>query len=544
MGTDQKRLDDAEGLLTLAEIVALWVQELLKFDSLQDYVRWMTEDSSRSALGRMFRQIKKGIPRRAGRSGQDESRELLRRRSGKVVFLYQLLLGVNEHVSGFLEQEQFRVAGLTTGLQAVNGRARSLVAMYGFWKELAVTPYPLDPDIAAAVRTARKNDVTAIDDLALEMADHSADQVTHEEGSSESACARLKRAVPDLCCSGLVKRGWRVDLGPSPMEFLANPPLIDAVWIDQVAIELAEFAALLRERGIDLEVADPHPLAPLQPRRRREVAGKLVAEIPSADEIADARTEAAARVSTFTGRTKEIDGRPYIHLDDYRAWSGRKAGGDLEVVEGIITRSWNTWVEAGGDAPELAGIRVGKLDPGLDEDAFFSCGNPEHRRRREARASTIRTLTDSREVSSLESRLRSCRAGICSSLSDVRATATAMQRITSRYFPGLKILFKSYESGLNQLAADAGLLADAYNELADYIEAHQDGIIFGTRFAGRIERNAPDQAAEDTAAALVTHAVRLAEVERHLFFDEHRRAAEILKPMIRDEMSQGQGPSA
>ena len=190
---------------------------------------------------------------------------------------------------------------------------------------------------------------------------------------------------------------------------------------------------------------------------------------------------------------------------------------------------------------------MGKLDPALDDDAFFSCENPEHRRRREAGASTIRTLTDSREVSSLESRLRSCRAGICSLLSDVRATVTAVQRITARYFPGLKILFKSYESGLNQLADDAWLLADAYNELADYIEARQDGITFGTSFAGRIERiarNASDQAAEDAADVLVRHAVRLAEVERHLFFDEHQRAAEILKPMVRDEMSQGQEPSA
>ena len=117
MGTDQKRLDEAEGSLTLAEIVAIWAKELPKFDSLQDYVPWMVEDPSRSALGRMFRQIKKGIPRRSDRRGQDESRELRRKRSSEVVFLYRLLLGVNEHVWGFLDQEQFRVAGLTAGLR-------------------------------------------------------------------------------------------------------------------------------------------------------------------------------------------------------------------------------------------------------------------------------------------------------------------------------------------------------------------------------------------------------------------------------------------
>ena len=134
---------------------------------------------------------------------------------------------------------------------------------------MAITPYPLDPDFAAAVLAALKNDVTAIDDLALEIADHFTDQVANEKGLSESVCEQLKRAINDLRCSGLVKRGWRVDLGPSPNEFLADPPLIDGEWIDLAAVERAEFAALLRERGIDLEVADPHPLAPLRPRRRR-----------------------------------------------------------------------------------------------------------------------------------------------------------------------------------------------------------------------------------------------------------------------------------
>jgi hypothetical protein len=66
MGTHQNRLDGVEGSLTPAEVVAIWAKELSKFDSLQDYVSWMVEDSSRAALGRMLRQIKKGIPRGSG----------------------------------------------------------------------------------------------------------------------------------------------------------------------------------------------------------------------------------------------------------------------------------------------------------------------------------------------------------------------------------------------------------------------------------------------------------------------------------------------
>ena len=310
-----------------------------------------------------------------------------------------------------------------------------------------------------------------------------------------------------------------------------------------MAVELAEFAALLRERIIDLEVADPHPLAPLRPRRRREVAGKPEAVALSADEIADARSEAAARLSTFAGRTREIDARPYIHLDDYRAWSGRKAGDDLEVTEGVVAASWNAWVEVSGDHPELAGMRMGKLDPALDDETFFSCADPKHRQRREERASTIRALMDLRGVSKLERHLQACRVEICGLLSDVRATVTAVQRITSRYFPDLKILFKSYANALDELAESAGLLAEAYNGLADYIEAHRDETILGMKFAGRVEkidRNATDPAAEEAAATMVRNFVRLAKAEMLSFFDENERAAEILKPIIRGEAGQPQ----
>ena len=60
----------------------------------------------------------------------------------------------------------------------------------------------------------------------------------------------------------------------------------------------------------------------------------------------------------------------------------------------------------------------------------------------------------------------------------------------------------------------------------------------------KIDRNATDPEAKKAAATVVRKAVLLAEAEALSFFDEYERAAEILKPMIRDEMSQGQEPSA
>jgi hypothetical protein len=139
MGTRKKRLDKAEGSLTPAEVVAIWTKELPKFDSLQEYVFWMVEDSRRSPLGRMLPQIKKDIPRGSGRLGRDESRELLRKRSSEVVFLYRLLMGVNERVCRFLDREKFRIAELTANLRTINERVLSAIDIFELRKELAIT---------------------------------------------------------------------------------------------------------------------------------------------------------------------------------------------------------------------------------------------------------------------------------------------------------------------------------------------------------------------------------------------------------------------
>lgn len=312
------------------------------------------------------------------------------------------------------------------------------------------------------------------------------------------------------------------------------------------AVELAEFAARLRERGIDLEVADLHPLALWQPRRKKEISGEQVTEALSEGEIADAHAEAAADLSTFAGRTKEIGARPYIHLDDYRAWSGRKAGDDLEVTEGVVTQSWNAWIEANGDKPKLAGILVSKLDPAVKDEDFFCCQDPGRRRRREEMASLLRVLMVDKGVSALEGLLQGSRVDICRLLTEVRATVTATQRLTARYFPGLEILFKSYANALNDLTASVTLLVDDYNGIADYIKG-ENQIILDAGFADRIQmidKNANDQAVEERAVTLFRSLVATARAEVQSAFDESEEALETLKPFLSGEAAQVQEPHA
>jgi len=246
------------------------------------------------------------------------------------------------------------------------------------------------------------------------------------------------------------------------------------------------------------------------------------------------------------GGQREIDARTYIHLDDYRAWSGRKAGDDLELTEGVVTASWNAWVGASGDCPELAGIRVSKVDPAVRDEDFFCCQDPGRRRRREEMASLIRVLMVDKGVSELEGLLQGSRLDVCRLLTEVRVTVTATERLTARYFPGLKILFKSYANALDHLTASVASLVDDYNKLGDLIKG-ENRIIFGTGFADRIEKidkNADDQQAEERGVTLVNSLVACARAETLSFFDEDTRAVEILKPMLRGEINQSQGPSA
>jgi hypothetical protein len=88
---------------------------------------------------------------------------------------------------------------------------------------------------------------------------------------------------------------------------------------------------------------------------------------------------------------------------------------------------------------------VSKFDPAVTDEDFFCCQDPARRRRREERASLIRVLMVDKGASALEGLLRGCRLDVCRLLSEVRATISATHRITSRYFPGLKPVFKSYE---------------------------------------------------------------------------------------------------
>ena len=174
----------------------------------------------------------------------------------------------------------------------------------------------------------------------------------------------------------------------------------------------------------------------------------------------------------------------------------------------------------------------------LNNQNFFSSRNPERRKRREKVASLIRALAVGSKDSELEDSLQRCRADICRLLIEVRATIGATERLTARYFSGLKIPFKSDANALNDLAANITLVANYYNGLADDFAANELGTTFDTGFTGRLEKidqKAADLAVEEAAATLTRRLTRLAKADALWFFNDRSSAAEVLRPLISAE---------
>ena len=147
----------------------------------------------------------------------------------------------------------------------------------------------------------------------------------------------------------------------------------------------------------------------------------------------------------------------------------------------------------------------------------------------------------------IEDLLRICRDGICRSLTEMRAIAKVAEHLTARYFPGLKILFRSDVNDLDDQTASIMGFLDIYNELVDCIDAEQTSICFGPKLGARIEkidRHALDAGVEERAVALFETLVALAKAETLSSIGESEKAFRILGPLLRGETGASEAPAS
>jgi hypothetical protein len=114
--------------------------------------------------------------------------------------------------------------------------------------------------------------------------------------------------------------------------------------IDQLAIELAEFGRLLRDRKF------------VVPDSKNPFGWDIEAPKGSGADPGEFLVEARNRLLAFKGRTKIFGVRPYISLDDYMAWSDRKVKEAPRIEEGLLCSSLLNWSKVnlvhGPDATE------------------------------------------------------------------------------------------------------------------------------------------------------------------------------------------------
>ena len=335
--------------------------------------------------------------------------------------------------------------------------------MIGALQILGAEPYPLNLDDAAALEAAINHQVYPWEPLlSCDIPDWVQEDPATAAG--QAAASALEQAIRALIKAGEVKEGTAVELWPITMESLLLAPLVEGRWIDCHVVELAEFGAAVEEGGFEQRVGEDHFLAPLQ-----ICQGVQGGQAIEADEkvIAEIRHQTVAALAKFTGRTTEIDGRCYLHIDDYRAWPGRRVQGDLHLVDGILVSSWNQWVDRhGGEGQaQLAGSKVRKLRVLAKRTDFMVCAdaNLMHllRQQRALRLAKIGRVWGAWTAP------EDYGGDLLELLKDLLETQFAIEIVGDHHFDGHPVLFKEYDNKLSDQIEAAEALADSYNQLLD-----------------------------------------------------------------------------
>jgi hypothetical protein len=268
-------------------------------------------------------------------------------------------------------------------------------------------------------------------------------------------------AVRELANYGQLQKGAVIHLENVPIPFLQEAPLVDGQWLDRHVVALAEWGALLRINGYQVNAdEDEHPLS-----AGRFLAGDERETIESKTE--ELRQLAGDHVTAFVGRSRDIDGRPYLHFEDYCAWRECQVTGDVrgELREGLVTACWNAWVQAqGGEgAATVAGVLVESLTCHVERCHYQVCPNGaedvlKHRR----------GLLDGMRVCESKSERESefCQdwkdAAECF-LAELYAFREGTSSASGKYFDGQPVLFTDAARDLDKVIKDAEELVGRFN---------------------------------------------------------------------------------
>ena len=415
MSNTKRRLEQLESGLTPKQAFLIYPQEAQKFDSIKDYFLHLKKQPDNAwPINKLITQVAEGVKQTLKGQPQKAIDRAVRQACRDVLFLYCLHQRVNDKLISEERHHWSQALVLIAGLKSLL-REQALENRTRWNRTLAESqmPIPLDSETAAAVEAAQHHHVLTWeileegDDLgewirksfvaegktplpegaylmrsgteAFYLKVPTEDEVREQFQDGESYQKFLDGEeyshgladVPDTeynaryeafvqAIKSMLQEGIVAGLATVPHQFMREAPLVDGDWIDRYTVELAEWGARIRDKGFRLQGTDDvNPLAwhqIIDPATGAEVDAVVTEKLWQ---------QTRKDMAGFPGRTKKIEGRPYLSFAEYLTWRGRRGKGNLKLgmCTGIAVTSWNHWVDEhrGEGVANLAGVRVDKL---------------------------------------------------------------------------------------------------------------------------------------------------------------------------------------
>jgi hypothetical protein len=528
MSISKRRLDKLEVSLTPKQAILLWMEEAHQYDSMREYCLSLKPGpDSAWPLAILPDKVSKAVEQAMKGRPKPAVARTVRQAIRDVLFLFHLHQQVNQK---FMEEDRHywtRALLLSVELDALRRERFLRDQMTWNWFRVGMElPYPLDSETVATVEAVKEHYVLTwelleegdqitgwVQDYSLAQGKPelpyrayslrddskfrsttapSEDEVRalfaeetdfqkflagedYEYGLAgvsdqefEAKWDAVFQAVIDLVALGEVEEGMAVELPTVPHSLLRDAPLVDGEWLDRYVVTLAEWGARLRAKGYLLqEPEDSHPMAwyrIVDPETGAEVDVEVMKQLWQQTE---------KHLGRFPGHTRDIQGRLYLHFQDYIRWRGRKAKGDFQagLRRGLVLSSWNCWVAANGDdgSATLEGVKVSCLSSYLEGYRYHHCRDEDEvaveKRRRESLLQDLRgwkpgSHRDQRYHRRINDWKEMARDFLCE-LCSLRHTADAMSH---RYFDGHQVPFPVVAEEFARLIGCLKVLVEEYNE--------------------------------------------------------------------------------
>ncbi len=372
----ERRLKNVEKSLTPKQVVLAWL-EAQRFDTPEDYCSALSKrPKDRHQFKFPLLQVKEAhLRNRKIEQLNEGERKELREAMKQTSFLLSLHFIVNED---FVQRSRPLAAQAIILVEQLRAKLERESTHATLLEALRHLPYPLSEVDAACVTFALRNSVITFAELEKENAKliaangHAGDRenrdvaewvkmhlarqgkVSSSTPIQNSACRisdvtdtdfkalirSVVGALKALTASGEIVAMRQLSLPSVPIAPLRRLAIVEG-WVDARAIELAEFGALLLEKRFQLEPSDdPHPLG----------WPWIFPQCQTGESEDSVMQETVQHLSGFTGGVRFIEGRKFLSLADYAAWSDRRVKGELKIEHGFSVASFNAWLEKNAKA--------------------------------------------------------------------------------------------------------------------------------------------------------------------------------------------------